>query len=236
MHWTILINRVLIKSVKLKTQADGFTRDFKELKPMKEQRTKNNIGLVGLAVVVVSLVIYYLVNADSQNNKTNKSHESSVSIELLTLPMDVTDETSPSMGDTAISLSAGPPIDELSGKAIDYGSLESILAAYQQESADLLQAYQQYEGDVDAMESRAKISYWRQVCYFPVLFDSQEDLDRHLMSRPLSEISSPRHKAAMRILGECDSLRNYLGREEMTSQDYLKFLSDEILELKNLIR
>jgi len=230
MHWTILINRVLIKSVKLKTQADGFTRDFKELKPMKEQRTKNNIGLVGLAVVVVSLVIYYLVNADSQNNKTNKSHESSVSIEPLTLPMDVTDETSPSMGDTAISLSAGPPIDELSGKAIDYGSLESILAAYQQESADLLQAYQQYEGDVDAMESRAKISYWRQVCYFPVLFDSQEDLDRHLMSRPLSEISSPRHKAAMRILGECDSLRNYLGREEMTSQDYLKFLSDEILE------
>ena len=62
MHWTILINRVLIKSVKLKTQVDGFTRDFKELKSMKEQRNKNNIGLIGLAVMVmVSLVIYYLL-------------------------------------------------------------------------------------------------------------------------------------------------------------------------------
>jgi len=198
---------------------------------MKEQRNKNNIGLLGLAVVVmVSLVIYYLVNADSQNNKTNKSHESSVSIEPLTLPMDVTDETSPSMGDTAISLSAGPPIDELSGKAIDYGSLESVLAAFHQESQELLQAYQQHETDMDNFENRAKISHWRMNCHTSLYFDSQAELDRHLASRPLNEMSSLRHKGIMRTAGECNALRNYLGHEEITNYDKVLELSDLVLQ------
>ncbi|MDA8647039.1 hypothetical protein N9L54_06385 [Porticoccaceae bacterium] len=189
---------------------------------MKEQRNKNNIGLIGLAVVMmVSLVFYYLVNADSQNNrgnKTNKSHESSVNVEPLTLPMGVTDETSPSMGDAAISLSAGPPIDELSGKAIDYGSLESVLAAYQQESADLLQAYQQYEGDMDAIENRAKISLLRINCYTRY-FDSQAELDRYISSRPLRVILGPEHEYNMANMARCYALRNYLGHEEITNLD-----------------
>ena len=191
---------------------------------MKEQRTKNNIGLIGLAVVMmVSLVFYYLVSADSQNNrgnKTNKSHESSVNVEPLTPPTDVSDETSPSMDDTAISMSAGPPIDELSGKAIDYGSLESVLAAYQQESADLLQAYQQYEGDMDAIENRAKISHLRTSCY-TVYFDSQEELDRHISSRPLGVILGPGHEYDMANMARCYALRNYLGHEEITNYDRL---------------
>jgi hypothetical protein len=187
---------------------------------MKEQRNKNNIGLIGLAVVMVSLVFYYLVNADSQNNRGNKSHESSVNVKPLTPPTDVSDDTSPSKSDEAKSMSEGPPIDELSGKAIDYGSLESALAAYQQESADLLQAYQQYEKDMDAMENRAKISEWRQLCNAtPVYFDSQAELDRHLASRPLNEISSRRHKEIMVIVGQCHALRNYLGHEEITNYD-----------------
>ena len=201
---------------------------------MKEQRNKNNIGLIGLAVVMVSLVFYYLVNADSQNNrgnKTNKNHESSVNVEPLTPPTDVSDDTSPSMGDAAISMSAGPPIDELSGKAIDYGSLESALAAYQQESADLLQAYQQYEKDMDAMENRAKILEWRQLCNAtPVYFDSQAELDRHLASRPLNEISSRRHKEIMVIVGQCHALRNYLGHEEITNYDRVLELIDLALQ------
>jgi hypothetical protein len=221
MHWTILINRVLIKSVKLKTQADGFTRDFKELKPMKEQRTKNNIGLIGLAVVMVSLVFYYLVNADSQNNrgnKTNKSHESSVNVEPLTPPTDVSDETSPSISDEAKSMSVGPPIDELSGKAIDYGSLKSVLAVFHQESQELLQAYQQYETDMDAIENRAKISLLRMNCY-TVYFDSQEELDRHISSRPLRVILGPEHEYNMANMARCYALRNYLGHEEITNYD-----------------
>jgi hypothetical protein len=197
---------------------------------MKEQRTKNNIGLIGLAVVMVSLVFYYLGNADSQNNRGNKSHESSVNVKPLTPPTDVSDDTSPSKSDEAKSMSEGPPIDELSGKAIDYGSLESALAAYQQESADLLQAYQQYEKDMDAMENRAKISEWRQLCNAtPVYFDSQAELDRHLASRPLNEISSRRHKEIMVIVGQCHALRNYLGHEEITNYE-------RVLELIDLAR
>ena len=179
---------------------------------MKEQRTKNNIGLIGLAVVMmVSLVFYYLVSADSQNNrgnKTNKSHESSVNVEPLTPPTNVSDETSPSMDDTAISMSAGP--------AIDYGSLESVLAAYQQESADLLQAYQQYEGDMDAIESRAKISLLRINCYTRY-FDSQAELDRYISSRPLRVILGPEHEYNMANMARCYALRNYLGHEEITN-------------------
>ena len=179
---------------------------------MREQRTKNNIGLIGLAVVVmVSLVFYYLVNADSQNNrgnKTNKSHESSVNVEPLTPPTDVSDETSPSIDDTAISMSSGP--------AIDYGSLESVLAAYHQESQELLQAYQQYETDMDAIESRAKISLLRINCYTRY-FDSQAELDRHISSRSLGEILGRGHEYHMTNMARCYALRNYLGHEEITN-------------------
>jgi hypothetical protein len=198
---------------------------------MKEQRNKNNIGLIGLAVVMmVSLVFYYLVNADSQNNRGNKSLESSVNVEPLTPPTDVSDETSPSMDDTAISMSAGPPIDELSGKAIDYGSLESALAAFHQESQELLQAYQQHETDMDNFENRAKISHWRMNCHTSLYFDSQAELDRHLASRPLNEMSSLRHKGIMRTAGECNALRNYLGHEEITNYDRVLELSDLVLQ------
>ena len=183
---------------------------------MKEQRTKNNIGLIGLAVVMmVSLVFYYLVSADSQNNRgntTNKSHESRVNVEPLTPPTDVSDDTSPSMDDTAISMSAGP--------AIDYGSLESVLAAFHQESQELLQAYQQYETDMDAIENRAKISLLRSNCY-TLYFDSQEELDRHMSSRPLREILGPEHEYEMANMARCYALRNYLGHEEITNSDRL---------------
>ncbi|MDG0968241.1 MAG: hypothetical protein P8O06_00210 [Porticoccaceae bacterium] len=201
---------------------------------MKEQRNKNNIGLIGLAVVMmVSLVFYYLVNADNQNNrgnKTNKSHESSVNVNPSTLPMGVTDEISSSISEESIPMSAGPAIDELSGKAIDYGSLKSVLAAFHQESQELLQAYQQQETDMDDFENRTKISHWRMNCHTSLYFDSQAELDRHLASRPLNEMSSLRHKGIMRTAGECNALRNYLGHEEITNYDRVLELSDLVLQ------